>query len=72
MIFVKVSPDNMLGKLSAFMNTVSGFMAPIGLSLFSIIAGADRGLVFYFPVVSGVLILASTLGLFAIRGYRDL
>jgi len=71
-VFVKVSPDDMLGKLSAFMNTASSFMAPIGLSLFSIVAGADRGLVFYFPVVSGVLILASTLGLFAIKGYRDL
>lgn len=71
-IFVQVTPDHMMGKLSAFMNSVTQFMAPIGLSLFSIAAKSNEGLIFYYPVVSGVLILSITLGMLAIKGYREL
>ncbi|OQB47770.1 MAG: putative multidrug-efflux transporter [Firmicutes bacterium ADurb.Bin153] len=71
-LFVKVAPDEMLGKLSAFMGTVSGFMSPVGLSLFSLLAATNKSLVFYFPAVSGFLILFFTFGLFLIRGYRDI
>lgn len=71
-IFVQVTPDRMMGKLSAFMNSVTQFMAPIGLSLFSLAAKSDEGLIFYYPVVSGVLILSITLGMLAIKGYREL
>lgn len=71
-IFVQVTPDRMMGKLSAFMNSVTQFMAPIGLSLFSLAAKSDERLIFYYPVVSGILILSITLGMLAIKGYREL
>ncbi len=71
-IFVQVTPDRMMGKLSAFMNSLTQFMAPIGLSLFSLAAKSNEGLIFYYPVVSGILILSITLGMLAIKGYREL
>lgn len=71
-LFVKVAPNEMLGKLSAFMNTASSFMAPVGLSLFSLLAATDKSWVSFFPAASGVLILFFTFGLFLIKGYRDI
>lgn len=71
-IFVNATPDYMLGKVSSFMNAVSTLMAPVGMTLFSLIAAADKTLVFYFPVASGFLVLMSTLGLYFIKGYKDI
>ena len=71
-LFMQITPDEMRGRLSAFMSTISQFMAPIGLSLFSIVAASDKSRIFYFPVASGVLVLIFALALLAVKGYRDL
>ena len=71
-LFMQITPDDMRGRMSAFMSTVSQFMAPVGLSLFSMVAASDKRYIFYFPVASGVLVLIFALSLLAVKGYRDL
>ncbi len=66
------TPDNMRGKMTAFTHFVTSFMSPISLALFSMVARADVGLVFYFPAVTGFIIMLSSAGLLRVKGFRQL
>ncbi len=66
------TPDNMRGKMTAFTHFITSLLSPISLALFSLVARANMDLVFYFPAVTGLLIMSASLFLLKVRGFKQL